>query len=366
MGKKRSAAKHDSKKAEERKISAIVESIEKKFGEGVIHEPDSSPEVFFDTGSYAMNWSVSGRPLTGGFPGGRVVEIFGDPSTGKSIEICQVCADCVKGGGFAIIDDTEHSYTTEYESWFDMNSTRRFYLESDTVDEHFDRALFTHDRLRKAFGPEPRIVIALDSLGSLMSMREKEEGFDKADAGQRAKMIHLGMRRIRPVLRDDPKLLYIIASHKTAIFGDFFRQSDSGGGKGLKYQSGVRVDLLERGKIKHPKIEKRIIGVNSFVDVVKNKVVSPFRKCRIQILFYRGINRTHGAFELLKDFQVALPASRRGYYRLCSEPEDAPGRKELEWYADQDLLIQGLKLLESQEVNRTFDQDVSEEPTETE
>lgn len=369
MAKKKKVAKKryvlpDNKgaKVSDKRTAGIRERINKKFGDVVIYDEVPTFPIFFaDTGSWPLNWVASGRPLSGGFPGSRLTEIYGDPSTGKSVIIYKAGAYTTRNDGFFIIDDTENSYFDYYERWFGIDPSRRFLLKSLTIDQHFDRASALYEDLRSQYGQKHPIMVALDSSSTLMSKREWEEGFDKADSGQRAHMLHLAMRRLRAYLQEDPLLVYVVTSHKIAKFGDFFHQEDSAGGKGVKFQSSVRIDLQERGSVKHPQIENRTIGKNSAAKLMKSKLISPNRLVYIQILWDdRGLIRSHGVVDLLVNEQVVIKAmddegkqktkNKKHLYCFSSDMAIEFTADELE--SSDELMRTGLGFIEAQEKYR--------------
>lgn len=360
--KRKPIPKRGSKKGQKpskKRNEEIIESINKKFGfEVVTGEAEPFPVFFADTGSYGINFIICGRPLTGGMPGGRFTEIFGDPSTGKSIIIYKTMAGVTHLGGFGILDDSERSYQKYYDLWFDIAEDRRFLLYSETIPEHFERSIATYEAVRSKYGDKMPIFIAADSLSMMMSNRERDEGFSKEDAGQRAKLIHTGMRQVRPYLQADPLLVWVVTMHKTTKFGDFFHQEDSTGGRGAKFLAATRLDLQERGKVKHPTIDYRVIGTNSMAVNVKSKLVSPFRRSLMQILFdKRGLIREHGAFDLLSDQGVLVSAvddkgkqKRKGQaYLYCFSSDMEVEFTRTNFDSDTNLMKTGLEFLESQE-----------------
>ena len=344
-------------------LDAVVRSVEGTLKREIGSTPDGFPIQFYDTGSYALNWALSGRPLSGGYPGGRVTELYGDPSTGKSIAIYHTIASTQCLGGIPILDDSERAFMKPYAVWFGIDMDRVIFLQSKRIDEHFENCMAIVSKLRSKYGPGFPILVALDSLGQLMSDREEDKGFSKEDSGRKAMLIRKGMRLIVPLLKVDERLCWMIASHKSTKFGDFFHPTDSTGGQGVKFQASVRVDLEERGRVKHPNKESRYIGVNSSAHIVKNKIVTPYRRVWIQILWNLGIQREYGLVDLMKDENILVPANRKGYYFLV---EDDSSREftAAEFESNDDLKGRALKLLEEQEERITTSKPVvSTEPT---
>lgn len=355
-------------KPSQKRNAEIIESINKQFKEDVLTgEAEPFPIFFANTGSYGLNFIICGRPLGGGMPGGRFTEMFGDPSTGKSVVLYKTMGGVSRQGGFCILDDSERSYQEYYDKWFDIREDRRFLMYSETIPQHFERSIAAYEAIRSKYGDKMPIFIAADSLSMMMSNRERDEGFDKADAGQRAQLIHTGMRQVRPYLQKDPLLVWVVTMHKTTKFGDFFHQQDSSGGRGAKFLAATRIDLQERGKVKHPQIESRVIGTNSMAVNVKSKLVSPFRRSLIQILYdKRGLVQDHGVFDLLVDQGITINAvkddgsEKRGVY--CFSADMAVEFSKKDFVDDPKFMLTGLDFLEARE---TFVIDSGSEDKET-
>lgn len=290
-------------------VSAVVESVKKKitdFDIGVA----GAPVIYFDTGSFALNWCISGLALSGGMPGGRVVEIFGDPSTGKSLIIYKMMAAVCRAGGFIILDDTESCYMEPYAAKLGVENKRVIPMDSDTVEEHFERVLVVLADLRSKVGPHVPILIALDSLAMLRTQHEADTPIDKRDLSK-ASVVRKGMRQLRVAMRKDVNTCYVVANHVIANIGDKYRPRTTPGGKAVPFQSSVRLELLLSNKV----IEegtKRVLGVETIAKVVKNKIIEPFRQCRVRVMYRTGIVPNYHLYETAQAAGVVKQARTRG------------------------------------------------------
>lgn len=294
-------------------VGAVVTSVKKKvkdFDTGVAGEP----VLYFDTGSFALNWCVSDLAVSGGMPGGRVVEIFGDPSTGKSLIIYKMMAAVCVNGGYIIIDDTENCYMEPYVRKLGVDTDRVIPMDSDTVEEHFTRVLALLAELRAKVGPDVPVMIALDSLAMLRTVHEKDTEIEKRDLSK-ASVVRKGMRQLRTAMRHDVNTVYVVANHVIANIGDKYRPRTTPGGKSVPFQCSVRVELILSNKV----IEegtKRVLGVETIAKVVKNKVIEPFRQCRLRVMYKTGIVPDFHLYEAAKAAGVCKPTKSEGWYRM--------------------------------------------------
>lgn len=289
------------KEETEDNVSGIVADIISEL-EGDISSLSSAdlapPTEFLTTGNYALNWCMSGRTRDGGFPGGRITDLFGDPSTGKSHLIYRAIAEAQKKGGYAILDDTEAAYSPAYGVSIGIDNTRLLKLKSDTVEEHFSAVDKLLSMLREKIPADAPIVVALDSIANLSTTHEMETGWDKEDMGRRAKQIKKGIRKIMPYLKGDPMLFYVIANHVIASMG-YGAAKTTPGGSGVPFQASIRAELKIDGNLKKSPegkitmVKQKLDPNDQPVGVVvkaymrKNKVVYPFRQCVFDVRWDR-------------------------------------------------------------------------------
>lgn len=294
-------------------IGAVVDAVKKK-----IKDFDTfvtgAPTHYFDTGSYALNWCISNLPVSGGMPGGRVVEVFGEPSAGKSLIIYKMMADVCSRGGFIILDDTESCFQPPYARSLGVNTDRVIPMDSDTVEEHFDRVIAVLEALRTKIGPEPPVLIVLDSLAMLRTMHEAETEISKKDLSK-ASVVRKGMRKLRIAMRREPNTLYVVANHVIANIGDKYKPRTTPGGKAVPFQCSVRVELSSSKKVKEEGTE-RVVGEEKIAHVVKNKIIYPFRKCRLRIMFGRGLVPSFHLYEVAQEADVVKATDSKGYYTM--------------------------------------------------
>ena len=305
---------------------------------------EASVSNWASTGSYAINKIIS-NSFVRGLPFNRVVEIFGDPSTGKSLLIYHLIANVQKMGGVAILDDTEDAYTPEFGKMIGINNQELIRLSSLTVEEHFEKVFLGwkskkkknkddeeyEDTKSKAkakpslvqmiLDEEPNclILVALDSLALLSTKHEQTVLFEKPDM-IKAKQIRAGLRMCSDIVKKN-NILHVISNHVTAKIGVLYGpKKTTPGGSGVPFQASVRLDLSLRGKILDD--NENVIGVQSKVHVAKNRISAPFKKAIVDIKFDRGVVKESGLYDVLLNSNTIQEEGadiKRGFFKYGEE-----------------------------------------------
>jgi len=262
-----------------------------------------------DTGNYALNKIVSGDYFKG-LPLGRIVEYFGEPSTGKSLMIYEAMANFQKKFGehaYVILDDTEDVFTEHMAKIIGIDVSRMILLGSETVEEHFGRLFLgikgAEDKKKREglvpyiveSDPDAKILIALDSVAMLSTLHERQVGFEKSDMSK-AKNLRAGIRMVNRRFICEHSILYLIANHVMAQIGGYGNSKTTPGGKSIPFMSSVRLELSLRGKIKDG---EKVIGVQTQAHGKKNKIAPPFAKTIVDIMFDKGMDEMSGAPDML-------------------------------------------------------------------
>jgi recombination protein RecA len=302
---------------------------------------------FLDSGNYALNWAMSGRLLRG-YPLGHTVEIFGDPSTGKSLLVARAMAMAQRTGGVALLDDTEGSYNLDWIGALGVDPSKLAYRRSRTVKEHFEtaRGFVAAMRAMKHQGPG---VLACDSLSLLSTEHELEVGLDKRDMSKAGEL--RAFFRLMGAEFVDLPVVHISASHVIANIGNMFQKRTTSGGGGPKYQASIRLDLRTVSKIKNA--AKEPIGVLAHVVVDKNRVVAPWKEVRIGIPFVQPISPASGLIPLLVAWGVVEARGQFLYYRGTKAGRAPGGNKDDTFKQDEQaeaLLDRVPELLEETDV----------------
>jgi len=282
---------------QQRRQSSWIGALEKQKLEVSSASDALQVKGWLDTGNYALNWAVSGR-LQRGYPLGHTVEIFGDPSTGKSFLIARAIAMAQQRGGVALLDDTEGAYNLGHIASLGVDVAKLAYRNSRTVKQHLGTALAFIAAYRDLGLTTPG-VLACDSLAQLSTEHELETKLDKRDMTKAAELKAF----FRIVSGDVFKLpvVHISANHTIAAIGSMFQTRTTPGGGGPKFQASVRVDLRATSKIK---AGAEYVGTicRAFID--KNRIVAPWKEARLAIPFDRPISRASGLVLLLLSLGV--------------------------------------------------------------
>ena len=255
----------------------------------------STPQSFLNTKSYLLNWAISGT-TKGGWPFGKVVELYGDPSTGKSLLATQALAAVQELGGLAVLDDVEHAFDPRFATKLGLEPNLLLIGNSKTVEDCFE-TLETAIRSAQKQGVE-KAVFVIDSVALLSSKHEQEVGFEKRDM-TKASLTRQGMRMMLHAMAESGYLL-IVLNHLIANIGDNVQKKISPGGSGVKFASSVRVELAYGGKLpgEPPK------GVITRFKVTKNRCAPPFRRGVLRVLFTSGVTPWSGIAETLLETEV--------------------------------------------------------------
>jgi RecA/RadA recombinase len=267
-----------------------------------VKDAHSEAEVkgWVTTGNYALNWAVSGR-FSRGYPLGRIVEWFGDPSTGKSYLVAAAMREFQKIGAVTGLDDTEGAFNNAWAARLGVDPTKvKPYEKSNTIEEHFNWVNTVVERARQLKGGAPTIGIFNDSWANLSTAHERKVGLDKPDMSK-AKL-GKGFFRILAGTISTLPVCYVATNHTIAT-QDMFNPVDTPGGGGLKFMSSIRGHLLKPAKLKREGTSE-LVGVRIQVGVVKTRFTEGFKKCSIVIPFSRPISPYSGLIPVLIDIGV--------------------------------------------------------------
>ncbi|MFM7210227.1 MAG: recombinase RecA [Verrucomicrobiota bacterium] len=320
--------------AERKTLDLALSAINKQYGDGTLMRMGDATKMqvsTVSTGSVAIDLALG----VGGLPRGRIVEIYGPESSGKTTLCLSIIAEIQRQGGNAVFIDVEHALDPRYAKVVGVDLDNLLVSQPESGED----ALNIAETLIRSGAVD---VIVVDSVAALVSKQELDGQMGDSTVGVQARMMSQAMRRLTAAISRTNCVVIFTNQIREKIGVMFGNPETTPGGRALKFFSSVRIDIRRIGQIKEP--TGKVIGNRTKVKVVKNKVAPPFTECEFDIMYNEGISRTGSVLDLGIEHKIL---EKKGAWIAHNGQLIGQGRE-----AAKEYLIKNPKVLE--ELQRTI------------
>jgi len=334
-------------------IEETIRGIRTKFGEGAIMKLGEKPKVnigVIPTGSIGLDYALG----VGGLPRGRIIEIFGPESSGKTTLTLHVVAEAQKKGGVCAFVDAEHAMDPDYSKKLGVNINDLLISQPDTGEQ----ALEIVESLVRSGKID---VVVIDSVAALTPKDEIEGDMGAQHMGKQARLMSQALRKLTAITAKSKTIVIFINQIRMQIGVMFGNPETTPGGKALKFYTSVRLDIRKIASIKKG---EETVGSRTRVKVVKNKVAAPFKSTEFDIIYGEGISKEGELIALGEKYGIIEKSGGGGYAFLPapSTSRQAGGETKLGrgYDATRTFLIENPKI--SRDIEKEIKKKFAEEP----
>ena len=297
-------------------LDDTVKAIQTKFGEGAIMKFGDSPKVDINvipTGSIGLDMALG----VGGIPRGRIIEIFGPESSGKTTLSLHIVAEAQKKGGVCAYIDAEHAMDPEYTKKLGVNINNLLISQPDNGEQ----ALEIVESLVRTGKID---VVVIDSVAALTPKDEIEGDMGAYHVGKQARLMSQALRKLTAIVARSKTVVIFINQIRMQIGVMFGNPETTPGGKALKFYTSVRLDIRKIAQIKKG---EEVVGSRTRVKVVKNKVAAPFKQTEFDIIYNEGISREGEIMALGEKFKIIVKSGNSYFYIETGEKKEPSSAK---------------------------------------
>lgn len=289
-------------------LEDTLKSIQTKFGEGAIMKFGDSPKVDINvipTGSIGLDMALG----VGGIPRGRIIEIFGPESSGKTTLSLHIVAEAQKQGGVCAYIDAEHAMDPEYTKKLGVNINNLLISQPDNGEQ----ALEIVESLVRTGKID---VVVVDSVAALTPKDEIEGDMGAYHVGKQARLMSQALRKLTAIVARSKTVVIFINQIRMQIGVMFGNPETTPGGKALKFYTSVRLDIRKIAQIKKG---EDVVGSRTRVKIVKNKVAAPFKQTEFDIIYNEGISKEGEIMALGEKFSIIEKSGNSYFYKPTGE-----------------------------------------------